>query len=403
MELGLATQTKVPTFIMKNTNSISTKIALVTFGCIGALPVLIMPILVGAMIDHLGLTGKEAGLVVSVEMTALGVSVFGMSLVLHRWNRRTLLLSGLVLFIVGQLASATADGFVQLAAIRVIAGLGGGILVSTMKAVIASIPEPVRILSIYGMSLLLASAASFSLMPLVISPWGIAGAYVTLGLLAFPSILLIRLIPRYAEVGRVSQMVRLKGKRILILMALVALLVYYLGFSPVWNYMERLGVSSGIDIGVVGIILSGVTIAGLVGAAFAASLSTRYGSAKPMVFGFICILGGLLLLASGKGFGTYSGGAVIFNFGNFFTAPYLLGMLARLDRQGRLIVAGFLMQNIGMAAGAALAAMMLTGSNYIITAWIGLIAFVFSFVIFMSVILLLDQFVVPDCDELSAP
>lgn len=371
-------------------NRISAFTAMIGIGVIGASMPFLMPIFVGAMIDHLGFSARDAGLIAAVELTSMGAATLTMTVLVNRWNRQAIVLGGLAIFLIGNLAASAADAFLPLAIARTLSGLGSGILLSTMKATVAATRNPVRIFGIYSIVLLVVASVAFPTMPLVLARWGTTGAYLVAATLVLPGLVLLRWFPPRG----LAPAAREGGERPVIwpvLLALSAMLVYFVAQGSVWAYLERMGVASGLDVAVVGKILGGAALAGMAGAALVSWLNVRIGRAKPVFFGVLCSVASLLLLVQGMGAEAYAVAAMTLNLTFFFSGPYLLGAMAALDTQGRVVVMGLVMQSIGGAAGPALAGLIIIGDNYLSVGWLGIVCYVLSLALFLPVMLRLDR------------
>ena len=376
---------------MADVNSSRATAAMVGLLVVAAFATVMMPLMLGAFVDHLGLSAREAGLVAAAEMSGVFCATLGIVLVVHRWNRRGLALGGLLLLLAADLAAAAVSVFPLLAGARFVAGLGAGLVIATMKASIAATRDPVRVFGVMGMSLLLTGAIGLPLLPKVIQPWGTGGAYLVLAALVLPGLPLLRWLPPYAVTAVGSQP---SGQRVDIpwaALGLVALLSYFISFGAVGPFMERLGVASGLEAASVGRVLGAGSAAGIAGAALATWLGIRAGRAWPFCIAVCCSIGSLWLLVGGMRPATFVVAAIIVNAAALFTGPYVLGSLAALDRQGRVLVTGLMMQAIGLAAGPALAGLLIADGSYARVGWLGIVGYSISFVLFLPLMLRLDR------------
>ena len=334
------------------------------------------------MVDDLGLSGSEAGLVVAVEMLGVGMVTLGSSIHIGRWNRRTVMLVGLCMLLLGNLLSALATTLVQLAPARIVAAIGIGAIMVAMKATVAAARNPVRTFGLQGTYFLAFGIIGFPLMAPVIKFWSISGAYIAMALMVIPGFAWARWIPPFSTGSLHVQPSNrgFVGKWTTVV--LVALLAYFAGRGAVWVYLERLGIAAGLSIQAIANVLAGALVGGILGAMLATRLSMRLGIVKALTFGIACSLGSLLLLVYGRRIETFLPAAIIFNFAFAFTMPYLLGALSRIDPQGRIVVLGFTMQTTGLALGPALAAVLLVGNDYTRIAWLGMVFFGSSFILF---------------------
>lgn len=135
------------------------------------------------MVDDLGLSGSEAGLIVAMEMLSIGIVTLGSSFHIGRWNRRSQMLGGLCVVLTGNLFSAVATTMVQLATARIVAGMGIGVIMAAMKPTVAASRNPVRIFGLQGIYFLAIGIVGFPIMAPVIKVWSISGVYVAMALM----------------------------------------------------------------------------------------------------------------------------------------------------------------------------------------------------------------------------
>jgi predicted MFS family arabinose efflux permease len=94
---------------------------------------------------------------------------------------------------------------------------------------------------------------------------------------------------------------------------------------------------------------------GLAGGAFAAWCGTRIGRIWPIVLGSLVSLAGRwVFTASATSEWVFFGG-LLWGLGFYFVSPYQIGLLAALDRHGRLAVAAGGAMNFGYALGPTIA------------------------------------------------
>jgi predicted MFS family arabinose efflux permease len=102
---------------------------------------MLMPLGEGLM-RLFALAPTEFGLLVSVYMIAAAAAGFGMSFVVDRFDRRSLLLTLCACFTATTVLTATAQGYLWLLAARATSGAFGGVLFATVLAIVGdAIPE----------------------------------------------------------------------------------------------------------------------------------------------------------------------------------------------------------------------------------------------------------------------
>jgi MFS family permease len=147
-------------------------------------------------------------------------------------------------------------------------------------------------------------------------------------------------------------------------MALSAMLAYFLAQGVVWAYLFRIGLAGGLAEQQVANGLTVSQFAGIAGAFLAATLGSRYGRSLPLTIG---ILGGALclyFLVGRFGFLVFALAVGAYNFAWNASHPFLLAAMASFDLRGRVVVYAVAMQMIGLAVGPALAATVIEDGTY---------------------------------------
>ena len=103
---------------------------MITFSVLSASILDVLPLLVGAMVDLLGLTAKQAGYVAAADMLGASIAALSVSVIIPRGHWRLLLIIGCSLLTVANAVSGLAPGFETLLVLRLLGGVGEGILLS---------------------------------------------------------------------------------------------------------------------------------------------------------------------------------------------------------------------------------------------------------------------------------
>jgi len=83
-----------------------------------------MPILLGSLVDHAGYSEEQVGYLASVDQGGLFVASVITAILVAKFNRRLLVITGILLAVVGNLGSVSADSFNVLLPLRFLAGAG---------------------------------------------------------------------------------------------------------------------------------------------------------------------------------------------------------------------------------------------------------------------------------------
>jgi hypothetical protein len=358
--------------------------ALVAVGTLGAAPVVIGPVMVGGLIDEFALTPRQAGLVYAAEMAGIGLATLAGVFVVQQWNRRRLLIGGVLLLLVAYLSSATAVGtlaastlFGTLVAVWLIGGLGSGTATATMKAAVAGTRDPDRVFALYSVLMLVFGALAVPSLTQLRLQHGLLYVYLAMASLTVLLLTVSRLWPTRSPTPARSGVLPVGSPPAAAVSAIAALGCYFLGYSGVWPYAERIAIAAGLTASEAGRSVGLGLAAGGIGAALTAAISTRWGRFLPLALGLPLAVVGLWLMSSGEP-GAYRGGVMLFVGSSFFSFPFVLGALAALDPGGRVIMAGLVGQSICMAAAPALAAQV-ASTAMLAVPWQGIVFYALCF------------------------
>ena len=169
---------------------------------ISALGAETLPVLVGAMMDGLGLDAVRVGRIASVEMGAQALAALGLAPRIDRLDRRRLIVAAGCVAVLAHLGSARASSETEILALRGLAGLAEGTALAVVNAALAASRNPDRTYAAVALAGGILVAGLMGVLPLASEAWQHAGAFVLLAaavLLALPA---AARIPRGPRVGR---------------------------------------------------------------------------------------------------------------------------------------------------------------------------------------------------------
>lgn len=354
-------------------NSLKGLFALLLIHTIGPQTVAILPALVQAYVEQLGLSEQDAGFLASVETWGMFVATFAMMALISRVNWRVLMGLSLLAMVIANALSMFTNHIPTLYVLRFIAGLGGGTIVTVSYAMIGLTLKKNRNFGWALFFVLLYGALVFPLLPLIYTQTGIAGAFFLFGAFALCGLPFVRGLPEKgeqlseADPDAVELSVNLKG------LAVLAMLLYFIGQIGVWSYFYRYGIHYGLSEQAVGSALSISQFFGLAGAFSVVLLSSFLRKDVALFLGI-----GLSIVSISMLFQTQALLAFILISGVYqflwnMTHPYLLGALATFDPSGRVIVYGTAMQFLGIAVGPSIAALLVTEASFNNVLWMGIL------------------------------
>jgi predicted MFS family arabinose efflux permease len=335
---------------------------------IGVLSADTMPLLVGALMDDLSLSEARAGPLGSVELAAGALVSISVAHWVGRISRRTLALAGAVLVIAGCLISAAVQGYAALTAARLGVGLGSGAILAAGNAAVAACRDPDRLYARMSVIGGLAIALVIGLLPLALRPWGYAGGFLVVGLLALACTPLVLWLPPNPPADVEEDPERLPRK-LLASCVMLAVLLESISGNALWVFSERIGLRAGLELEQVAIVLGVTTVIGLLGAVLATLLGTRVGRTLPLSLGLgIGALAKWAMVAWQLPL-SFITTNVILAIAWFFALPYMLGMTAALDRLGRWSAVAIGAMSCGAALGPGLAGLLIGPTSYAQLTW----------------------------------
>ncbi|NNC76619.1 MAG: MFS transporter [Woeseiaceae bacterium] len=368
-------------------NARSTVFSVFLIGVIAPEVFIVQPGFVQGLVEILGFDDKGAGYTASAEMFGLAATTILMTFIAHRVNWRAVVFWSLLLMFAANVLCTYTTDLNMFVALRFVAGLGAGSLVSLSFAAIGLTKNPDRNFGLLIMWVLVYGALVLWAMP---TAYAIGGMTLVLWFFAiFPltAMPFIRYMPVTGEnVVQVEEDAVNLGNGMKGL-ALFAMLAYFTAQGVVWAYLFLIGISAGLTDQQVanGLMLS--QFAGIAGAFLAAMIAHRFVRSVPLAIG---IIGGAICLYFLVGTFEFLVFAIAVGVYNFFwnmSHPFLLGAMASFDRRGRVVVYAVAMQMAGLAVGPFLAASVISEGEYLRVNQLGAALFVLSFLLILPPVL----------------
>lgn len=325
---------------------------------IGGAAFIVQPGFVQGMVNYLGFTDQQAGYAASAEMFGFAITTMILVFVSDRINWRTAMRVLLAIVVASNAACLISERFEFFTAMRFLAGIGGGGLVSLTFASLGKTSNPDRNYGIMVSCAMVFAAIVLFLMPTIYSNWGMRGFITFLLLYSLIGFPLTAFLPTSGEQHgqEEADAVDLPGG--LKAFAIAAMLAYFVGQGGVWAYLGLMGEAGGASEQAVANALTFAQIAGIGGAMTAVILGARFGRLPPLILAIACGVIPLLVLMAGNGSMVYGGSVFVYNYGFNLAHPFLLATMAAFDRTGKVVVFAVAAQTAGMAVGPALAALL---------------------------------------------
>lgn len=333
---------------------------------LGQFTLLVMPFLVGALVDELGFSLADAGFVVTTELSTLALTAFLVSPFMGSLPRHRLAVAGALIAVVANLVSAYGATFSVVALARGFAGFGCGLALAAGNAAVSSSADPE---GLYDRKMILFAVQGIVLMlcfPWVLLYFGIEGTFVamavTTALLSWPAARLpepTRPPPAVVDTRRAADVDSKGPFRRLAALAIIGAIVFFsLRESLAWGFSERIGADIGLSAQAVGMLLAAGALLGLIGPFLANWARGRFGAFRSAVT--VALLGGVItyhiVLAPSQA--QFAAFVLVWQIAYFSAIPLIMGIAATMDDQGRVVAACSGAMLLAYAAGPALGGML---------------------------------------------
>lgn len=345
-------------------------------GSVAVLPILILPSMVGALVDLAGFTEGEAGWVAAVGFTGSALGAIGTGLRIQHFDPRRLAVFGLLVLAIFDGASLLVSQLpVWLFLVfRFISGFGGAVAYAAVMTTIAASNNQERGYGIFMVFQFGISAFLLYTLPIALAEIGVVGMFAAMAFAAALSLLLRNSVIHRAPIvedAAIEIHMLLKPAAIL---AMVGIGFYETANFVWYTYSDRIGVSIGLDVVRIGEILGFSAMLGIPAALIVVWTGDRFGQIGPLSFAVLLAVGAELWLLFPTGVSTYVVSMAVLSFAWALGLPYFYAVEARLDPGGSVVVVGGFFTNAGSVAGPAIAASLVApdGYNQVLLAGIGI-------------------------------
>ncbi len=320
---------------------------------IGGLVPQMSPFVIAGFMDGLSLSERDAGSIAFVEFLALAVTATAIAPILPRFSYRRVGLVAVALALVAQGASIFSVSLGWLAVLRALAGVGEGALYAVSLSIVAShCRNPDKVYGYFQVVWALGSVALFAIggqLTAAFAHRGILALIAGVTLILAPLLLLIP--DDRAKSGCRAEADMAHASPLLGVMTFAAIVLYLTVSAAIYAFSAPLGERAGLDTTAVGYVLTVASLVGLAGAGAATALNVRWGRAIPIsgfCAGFALVTLALCLWRNPTVYVVALVASVVIYY---FSIPYLFGLAAALDRNGRWAAAAGSAYLLGFAAG----------------------------------------------------
>ncbi|GIK35977.1 MAG: hypothetical protein AMXMBFR45_02710 [Gammaproteobacteria bacterium] len=334
---------------------------------LGPAAMILMPMIVGGLVDGYGYSEQQAGNIAAME----GFGLVAASVIAALWIRvfswtRALLAAFLGYALLNAISAGVA-AYPALLALRFLSGFAGGCVFAVTVAALGDDREPDRAFGLAQAVQGLLMLAGFFTAPWLLQRWGVGALYF---MLAGAALAMLATLRRFPARGRelVAAVVAgggSTGNSLLIWLALAASVVFFINVFGFWAFVERIGQAAGLPAATIGLALGLSQVTAIAGALAAAWASDRYGRYWPLLLVLVGQCAALFALLGQFGPLLYFLATGAYQALFIVAVSYQMGAVAKLDVRGRFLVMMTGAQGLGAAVGPALAAELIgAGSDY---------------------------------------
>lgn len=351
--------------------SLAYQLGLNVFSLLGNTAMGVQPVLVGALVDYIGLTPREAGFVSAAEMGGFALGMTVLLAWVTRISPRALAAVSILIMVAANIVCSRAESFGLILMLCAINGMGAALAYSVFLRLAAATVRPERTFGVANSVSILCTGILVLMGPRVLESFGISGLLVGLSAFAALTTVALPLVPgsrSHLSVEADSTAYRLPldlGARRSIGFVLLTMLFLYTGHSAIWSYQERIGVQAGLPADRIGLLI-GISMMfwGVLGSVAAALCGMRIGRVWPQVISLGFSVVAAIALATSNGALAFGLASALVAFSWFYGLPYQMGLLAAFDPDGRANVAGSLLTTGGAAAGPFIGALIINPPAY---------------------------------------
>jgi predicted MFS family arabinose efflux permease len=358
---GCATATAV-----RHSDTLHALLTMIAFSMIGNTVLVVQPMVVGALVDLLHFSERDAGFVAAAELLGFSLGSLALLTFVHRVNRRMLALVGVAIVVGVDIVACLIATFPLMLVLRFMAGVGAATAYAVFPTLAAASSRPERVFGIVNATSIAYAGVFVWLAPKLLHVWHLPGIFLTMAALALIVSPTIGWTLAYADDQSARDGARAEGARAHwklnpnIVMLLGVIFVLYIGHGGIWAYQERIGVAAGLAKEEVGRLLgSSMLIWGVAGSLLATWAGLAIGRIWPQVISLGASILAAALLVLGTSMLAYGVACALIAFSWFYGLPYQTGLLALVDPKGRANIGGVLASTTGSALGPTLAALLL--------------------------------------------
>ncbi len=300
------------------------------------MPSNVLPVMAGLLSDFRALDEATLGLLIASGTSAGLVASLSAPHWIGRVNLRYVIGGALLVEGLGLLGLRFAPGIAWLFVAQMLAGGAAIVVASGCLTIIARLPNPARAYGIKITGDVVIAGAFLALIPT--TGWGLAGFVGVLAAVAFAAAPLATRLPAFAPIAQNTDGIptRARDAPRSAWLALLLIVVFFVGAFGAWAFLERFAVHWGIDRVTISTAIAAGLIVGVIGSLGAAIFAGRNARTWPQaVSGIVLVVSLAMLIRIDSALQFYAAVFALNCSWNFFM-PFVIAFIAGRDHTGRL-------------------------------------------------------------------
>ena len=319
-----------------------------------------IPVISTAWAGKLGFTAEQVGRVAGADLGGLAFGAIITALVISKMNRRYLVLVGIILTIFANYLCTIYEHYDIVLWLRVISGIGNGIYTAVAVAALGATIKPTRAYNFMLFAFAFSQAMEVRVLP-QLSMDGIYWFFIGWFLV---TLLFIKWVVPFKAEDSSSKVIDSSKEETriptyILWLCMAAIFISYINIGAYWVYIELASLSYGISEAWTGGVLFWASLLTLIGCAFAAFFSNRYGLVKPLIGAQLMMIVIVGMLVSGISNMSLLVSVFMFNFLWIFNDVFQMSTVATIDNKGSFAALIVGAQGLGQIVGPNIAASIL--------------------------------------------
>ena len=319
-----------------------------------------IPVISTAWAGKLGFTAEQVGRVAGADLGGLAFGAIITALVISKMNRRYLVLVGIILTIFANYLCTIYEHYDIVLWLRAISGIGNGIYTAVAVAALGATIKPTRAYNFMLFAFAFSQAMEIRVLP-QLSMDGIYWFFIGWFLV---TLLFIKWVVPFKAEDSSSKVIDSSKEETriptyILWLCMAAIFISYINIGAYWVYIELASISYGISEAWTGGVLFWGSLLTLIGCAFAAFFSNRYGLVKPLIGAQLMMIVIVGMLVSGISNMSLLVSVFMFNFLWIFNDVFQMSTVATIDNKGSFAALIVGAQGLGQIVGPNIAASIL--------------------------------------------